>query len=399
MKKIAVLLLMCELSTLCFAQAIDDVSLVVTGTGESKESAVQNALRSAVEQAYGAFVSSNTTILNDELVKDEIATVSSGNIKSYTEIDNQRINDNSWIVSLRAVVSTSALTSYAKSKGASCEFAGAVFGANLKLAKLNQQNTQIALQHMVEVFKQFGENLFDYSLSVGNPDANGRFTIEVQVLPNETTVASVNFLYKTLKELSITVNEYDQLNNMKLSPGYIWVYNKGWEKLYLYQGVDWKAMEDIYAALWEAVLGFKIMDNLGSVYSFPPMYLHFSFDERVYSDERAENHGFGALRDMHYTHESRNARREAVPFRRNYGKYEASLMKIEPFSYIVGSKYLYLPGGFILEDSKPKKGKQKKESPSSLSIVGRAPLYSIKIEYKIPVETLTTINEFKVVKK
>lgn len=58
------------------------MELVVTGDGNTKENAVQAALRSAIEQAFGTFVSSNTQILNDELVKDEIATVTTGNIKN-----------------------------------------------------------------------------------------------------------------------------------------------------------------------------------------------------------------------------------------------------------------------------------------------------------------------------
>ena len=55
-----------SLTGVIFAQK--SVSLVVVGEGASKEEAVQSALRSAIEQSYGAFVSSNTTILNDELV-------------------------------------------------------------------------------------------------------------------------------------------------------------------------------------------------------------------------------------------------------------------------------------------------------------------------------------------
>ena len=46
----------------------NEVSLVVTGEGATKEEATNNALRSAIEQAFGVFVSANTEILNDEIV-------------------------------------------------------------------------------------------------------------------------------------------------------------------------------------------------------------------------------------------------------------------------------------------------------------------------------------------
>ena len=69
-----------------YAQNQNDVTLIVSADGDSKEEATKVALRSAIEQAYGTFVSANTTILNDELVQDEIVTVASGNIKDYKEI-------------------------------------------------------------------------------------------------------------------------------------------------------------------------------------------------------------------------------------------------------------------------------------------------------------------------
>lgn len=54
----------------------DEVTLVASGKASDSEKAITIALRSAIEQAYGTFVSANTTILNDNLVKDEIVTIS-----------------------------------------------------------------------------------------------------------------------------------------------------------------------------------------------------------------------------------------------------------------------------------------------------------------------------------
>jgi len=49
-----------------FAQAQDEktATLVVSGQGKTADEAKTNALRSAIEQAFGAFISSNTTILH-----------------------------------------------------------------------------------------------------------------------------------------------------------------------------------------------------------------------------------------------------------------------------------------------------------------------------------------------
>ena len=128
------------LLTLCLAAQPKEVSLIVTGEGATKEEATNNALRSAVEQAFGVFVSANTEILNDELIKDEIATISSGNVKSFKEISVMDIAGDRKSITLEAVVSIGNLIEYSKVHGAQAEFAGAVFGANLRLRELRKRN-------------------------------------------------------------------------------------------------------------------------------------------------------------------------------------------------------------------------------------------------------------------
>ena len=53
-----------------------NVSLICYGEGSTHEEAIRNAIRNALEQTYGTLVSSNTKIVNDELMSDEIASMS-----------------------------------------------------------------------------------------------------------------------------------------------------------------------------------------------------------------------------------------------------------------------------------------------------------------------------------
>lgn len=147
------------------AQNNPDVTLTVLGTGVNKEEAVTNALRSAIEQAYGVFVSSDLTILNDEVVRNEIATISKGNIKSYKELSVSLLPNNNYSVTLSAVVSTSSLSSYAKSKGAAVvDFSGAVFGQRLKIMELNEKNEAIALENMKKQLDLLVPHMFYFEL-------------------------------------------------------------------------------------------------------------------------------------------------------------------------------------------------------------------------------------------
>ena len=151
--------------------------MVVTGEGSTKEEATNNALRSAIEQAFGVFVSANTEILNDEIVKDDIATISSGNVKSYREIAAIESSSGTRYVTLEAVVSIGKLIEYSKSHGSKAEFAGAVFGANLRLREQRKKEESEVLEHYLnQMF--LVENYYDAEIEIGNP-----YLSSVQTIP------------------------------------------------------------------------------------------------------------------------------------------------------------------------------------------------------------------------
>ena len=84
---------------------------------ETLEDAKQAALRSATEQAFGAFISSKAEMFNDQVVADQMASVSSGNIKSYEVLNESQLPDGSWGVTLKTIVSVDKLTSFVEAKG------------------------------------------------------------------------------------------------------------------------------------------------------------------------------------------------------------------------------------------------------------------------------------------
>ena len=133
-------------SALLLAQP-KEVTLVVSGEGADKTEATNNALRSAIEQTFGAFVSANTDILNDDVVRAEIATISSGNVQSYEEI-NCSTSDGKTSVTLKAKISVGTLVNYARNHGSAAELDGATFGANLRLFEMNKKNSEIAIENL-----------------------------------------------------------------------------------------------------------------------------------------------------------------------------------------------------------------------------------------------------------
>lgn len=152
----------------CDAAEKNEIILTVTADGTTKDEAIKEALRMAIEQTYGAFVSSNTDLLNDEIVKDEIATVSSGNIKKYKELSSIVLPTGNTSVTLEATVSVSKLISYAHSKGAECEFDGQSLVADLELQQLYIKNEETAIENILKQMKLMLKDGFDYNVTVGN---------------------------------------------------------------------------------------------------------------------------------------------------------------------------------------------------------------------------------------
>lgn len=144
------------------------VDLVVTGEGWSKEDATQNALRTAIQQAYGVFVSANTTILNDDIVKDEIATLSSGNILSFQELAYNDEGGKSTIT-LSTRLSIGRLINYAQGHGATTEFAGQTFAMNMKMRDINRINEERALNNLLDELRILSKGMFLTSISASDP--------------------------------------------------------------------------------------------------------------------------------------------------------------------------------------------------------------------------------------
>ena len=87
-------------------------------------------------------------------MKDEIVTISNGNIKSYKEIANEDLPNGNIFVSLQVTVSINKLVSYAQSKGVETEFAGATFAMNLKMEELNKRNEEKIIADMFDVMER-----------------------------------------------------------------------------------------------------------------------------------------------------------------------------------------------------------------------------------------------------
>jgi len=213
MKKILLIFIML-LNLVCSAQEDKTVTLTVSGSGKTLEESKTNALRSAIEQAFGAFISSKTEILNDNLVKDEIVSIANGNVQKYDVVSQVEIPNNGFAITLNATVSIDRLTSFAESKGVVVEFKGGMFGATIKLQKLNEDSEYIAIKNLLVQTLTALESSYNYSLKVNEPKLieGEKYSILVEVTAknNENYDKIWSFFKTTINQISL--NEANALS-------------------------------------------------------------------------------------------------------------------------------------------------------------------------------------------
>ena len=278
MKKTFLIIQMLICATICFAQK--EITISVSGEGRTKTEATDAALRSAIEQTFGAFVSTNTTILNDKLIKDEIATVSSGNIKKYTEVNYFEKNGKSY-VTLNATISIGKLISYAKSKGSSCELDGATFSAEIRKNKFYRDNTMIVLDNLVKQINILKQDLFSPKIDYTKPYADGSVFVRVNLIINDKILSELDdLIFKTLKSVSIDENEAKRLKENGESVNEIEIYEYEIDRNHstcMYSGHAWewygvkKTLKNTFYILWDDNSDYR--NTFYSKFSFKPFYL------------------------------------------------------------------------------------------------------------------------------
>ena len=70
-KNILLLTVLIHFNLFLYAQD-NTVSVISFGDGKTKDEATNAALRHCIEKTFGVFVTTNTQVVNDELIKDDI---------------------------------------------------------------------------------------------------------------------------------------------------------------------------------------------------------------------------------------------------------------------------------------------------------------------------------------
>ena len=280
-------------TTNTFSQtASKEVSITASGSGKSLEDAKQAALRSATEQAFGAFISSKTEMFNDQVVADQMASVSSGNIKSFSILNESQLPDGSWGVTLKALVSVDKLTSFVEAKGIAIEIKGGMFALNIKQQLLNEQGEIKAVSEMVGLLHEPMQISFDYVIKSSDPKSldaeskNWEIPLVVTATTNKNIDFCANYCIKTLSALSLSSEEVTSYKSLNKAVFPININYNGFPKtFYLRKQGSINALKAL-TRQWEFYTrSFTVQSGMDESYGNGKGQLHNFSGSRNYNDE------------------------------------------------------------------------------------------------------------------
>ncbi|MEY3501346.1 MAG: hypothetical protein RL308_3019, partial [Bacteroidota bacterium] len=252
------------------------VTLTVSGTGKTLEEAKLNALRSAIEQAFGAFISSKTEILNDNLVRDEIVSVASGNVQKYNILNEFILPTGEYTTNLLATVSINKLSSFFESKGGTVEFKGGLFSINIKQQILNEKAEEKAVFDMVSILHETLQTSFDYKIRAEEPVSvegnNQKWMIRTWIYPfaNKNMEFCSDYCLKTLTSIGMSQVEVENYQKLKKDYSSLLIIINGVQKrIFLRSNTSYSILESLannmqyYLKLYNVKNGFEDFNGKG----------------------------------------------------------------------------------------------------------------------------------------
>ena len=206
-----------------FSNTIDDNSVTITtiGNGATFEKARESALFSAITQVCGVYLSQDVKIINDEVVKEEITSITKGNIEKYSILSEVKIDNGDCVSTLKVIVSVTKLKSFVESKGFKVEFNGAAFAMNMKLKILNERAEIQCVQSLYNYLFEPLQLAYDYEIktfdpvSVDNNNNNWKVSSKVFIVANKNMDVCATIHNETLKGISLDKSEMDSYMSMK----------------------------------------------------------------------------------------------------------------------------------------------------------------------------------------
>jgi hypothetical protein len=192
-----------------FAQ---DLTINVNGFGKTCQEARNDALRNAVNQAYGSTIYSKTEISNNELISDDIAMLTSGNVLNYDIIKDCIEKNGIFSISIKVTVSQTKLKKFIEGKGKSISISGELLKQKSD-QEVASKNAEISIvENILLQLESFTIDPFDFEISIGQITIkDGKYCSLPADITIKTNINFYNAYLKLVKDIErVSINSTDQ---------------------------------------------------------------------------------------------------------------------------------------------------------------------------------------------
>ena len=247
------------------------INITTTGTGLTKNNAINDALRNALEQTYGGFISSKTNITNDELFNDEVVAITSGEIHDYELVSETKI-ESYYAVTIVAKISQTGLNNFVtQSGGDAVIFDANVFSTKIKLQRLNEKAEIKSINNILEILEEIYKRSIEFEFTSSNPRINEnnrkwRVDFTVSTKYNENILNFIDYFSSSLEKIAMTKSQKAEYQDLGKSTYPVLVNN---EYFYFRNEESYNSINNFLVRLKNKFGQFKIMMNNGD-YIFSP---------------------------------------------------------------------------------------------------------------------------------
>ena len=184
-----------------------EFSVFCSGNGVSRDMAIQNALRRAIEEHLGIFISAESLVQNKELISSNIMTYSQGFVESY-EVIQETNNTGGYQVQLAAEIATDKLEK-SISELPQLKIDGPIDFINLRLEKERISEADKIAKHLVDTIiadgfiVQLGK--LNYNSNTGDSETVD-FNMEAIIRTNAKVWKQA---LEVLKKLNLTKTQFE----------------------------------------------------------------------------------------------------------------------------------------------------------------------------------------------
>lgn len=195
---------------------INNESILVSGFGNSRESAINNCVYQAINLVTNMYINSETIIVNEKLIKETIKQIGSSEILEYEIIKERIIDENNFEITLKFIIKTDTLVGFFKSNGMILNFDKNSFTYKLKNHKVKEEQEIEIIYDLIGNLNEGLQTSFDYKMQAFSPIVSSTGTndwkipLRVFVLPNENFKNNFKLLFKTLETLSLSELEIEE---------------------------------------------------------------------------------------------------------------------------------------------------------------------------------------------